>query len=64
LENWANTAGLEATLSHGGPFRELRGWPDVYAGQTATLQTHREHITFAPFTAPTARRRSMSTPSA
>jgi hypothetical protein len=52
LENWANTAGREATLSLGGPFWELRGWPDVYAGQAATLETRRQHITFAPFTAP------------
>jgi len=52
LENWANTAGLTAKLSLGGPFWELRGWPDLYAGQTVTLETHRQHITFAPFTAP------------
>lgn len=55
LENWANTTGLEARLSLGGPFWELRGWPDVCAGQTVTLKTHRQHITFAPFTAPDRR---------
>jgi hypothetical protein len=49
LENWANIAGLEATRSLGGPFWELRGWPEVYAGQTATLETNRQHITFAPY---------------
>ncbi|RWN98593.1 hypothetical protein [Mesorhizobium sp.] len=29
-----------------------RGWPDVYSKQTVTLDPHREHIVFSPFTAP------------
>jgi hypothetical protein len=52
LEHWDNVTELEARLSLGGPFWELRGWPEVYAGQTVTLDAHREHITFTPFTAP------------
>lgn len=52
LENWHHTTGLTVRLSLGGPFWEFRGWPDVYADQTVTLETQREHITFAPFTAP------------
>ncbi len=52
LANWRAVTGLTAKLSLGGPFWEFRGWPDVYAQQTVTLDTRREHITFAPFTAP------------
>jgi hypothetical protein len=39
-------------MSLGGMFWGARGWPDVYSQQTVTLDPHREHITFAPFTAP------------
>ena len=52
LEKWERVTELTAKLSLGGPFWEFRGWPDVYAGQTVTLETRRERITFAPFTAP------------
>lgn len=52
LENWAKVSQLEAQLSLGGPFWEWKGWPDVYADQTVTLDAHREHITFEPFTGP------------
>jgi hypothetical protein len=52
LENWDRTRTLTAKLSLGGPFWQFRGWPDVYEGQTVILETHREHITFTPFTAP------------
>jgi hypothetical protein len=52
LENWDRVTELTAKLSLGGPFWELRGWPEVYSGQTVTLDAHREHITFAPFSAP------------
>ena len=52
LENWDSVTGLTAKLLLGGPFWELRGWPDVYAGQTLTLETYRAHITCAAFTAP------------
>jgi hypothetical protein len=52
LEEWGKVSTLTAKLSLGGPFWGLRGWPKVYAGQTVTLDAHREHITFAPFTAP------------
>jgi hypothetical protein len=51
LENWQGVGELTAKLSLGGPFWEFRGWPDVYANQTVTLEAQREHITFAPFTA-------------
>jgi hypothetical protein len=52
LENWNDVTEITAELSLGGPFWGARGWPDVYADQTVTLDPHREHITFAPFTAP------------
>ena len=39
-------------MSLGGPERAARGWPDVDAEQTVTVDPHREHITFAPFAAP------------
>jgi hypothetical protein len=52
LENWNDVTEITAELSLGGPFWGARGWPDVYADQTVTLDLHREHITFAPFTAP------------
>jgi hypothetical protein len=52
LENWNSVTKLTARLSLGGPFWAARGWPDIYANQTVTLDARREHITFAPFTAP------------
>ena len=36
LANWRAVTGLTAKLSLGGPFWEFRGWPDVYAHQTAS----------------------------
>lgn len=52
LQNWNAVRRITAHLSLGGPFWGARGWPDVYAGQTVTLDPHREQITFTPFTAP------------
>ena len=52
LDNWDRVSELTAQLSLGGPFWAARGWPDIYAGQTVTLDAHREHITFTPFTTP------------
>lgn len=52
LENWAKTTRITARMSLGGPFWAARGWPDVYSNQTVTIDPHREHVTFAPFTAP------------
>jgi hypothetical protein len=52
LQNWAKVTRITARMSLGGPFWAARGWPDVYSNQTVTLDPHREHITFAPFTAP------------
>ena len=52
LDRWRDVTTLTAQVSLGGPFWQFRGWPDVYAGQTVTLDAHREHITFTPFTAP------------
>jgi hypothetical protein len=51
-ENWAKVSQVQAKLSLGGPFWGWKGWPDVYQAQTVTLDPHREHITFEPFTAP------------
>ena len=44
----APIAGRKASTS----CRAARGWPDVYANQTVTLDARRERISFAPFTAP------------
>jgi hypothetical protein len=52
LQNWNRITKLTAKLSLGGVFWAARGWPDVYADQTVKLEAQREHITFAPFTAP------------
>jgi hypothetical protein len=52
LRNWARTTRITARLSLGGPFWAARGWPDLYAELTVTIDPHREHITIAPFTAP------------
>ena len=51
LERWKKTTKLTARLSYGGPFWAARGWPDVYADQTVTIDPHHEYITFSPFTA-------------
>jgi hypothetical protein len=51
LDNWSEVATLRVKMELGGPFWAARGWPRVYAGQTVTLDAHREHIAFAPFTA-------------
>jgi hypothetical protein len=52
LQNWGRTSRITARLSLGGPFWKARGWPGVYTDQTVTLDPHREHIRFSPFTAP------------
>ena len=52
LQNWRNTRRLTARMSLGGPFWAARGWPDLYTNQKVTLDPHREHITFSPFTDP------------
>lgn len=55
LGNWAGLSGLTAEMSLAGPFWEGRGWPDVYERTTVEIDSHREHITFTPFTAPDRR---------
>src|ERR1700726_4511174 len=52
LDNWSKVNTLTVKLELGGPFWAARGWPGVYAGQTVTVNAEREHIAFAPFTAP------------
>jgi hypothetical protein len=52
LGNWAKTTRITVRMSLGGPFWAARGWPDVYSNQTVTIDPHREHVTFPPFTAP------------
>ncbi len=52
LQNWAGVSRITARMSLGGPFWAARGWPDVYSGQTVTVDPHRQHIRFEPFTAP------------
>src|SRR5437899_5688269 len=52
LDNWDQVTELTVEMSLGGPFWAARGRPGIYAGPTVTLDAHREHITFAPFTAP------------
>ena len=51
LANWTKATRITARLSLGGVFWAARGWPDVYKNQTVILDPHREHISFAPFTA-------------
>lgn len=52
MHRWNGVAQLTARMSLGGVFWGARGWPGVYSSQTVTLDPHREHITFEPFTAP------------
>lgn len=52
LESWAQVNRVTARMSLGGPFWGWKGWPDVYAGQTVTLDPRHERVTFEPFTAP------------
>jgi hypothetical protein len=52
LQSWAKVTRITARMSLGGPFWAARGWPNVYSNQTVIIDPHREHITFAPFTAP------------
>jgi len=51
-QKWAKATKITAQMSLGGPFWAARGWPDVYSKQTVTIDPHREHVTFAPFTEP------------
>ncbi len=52
IKNWERTTRLAATMSLGGPFWAAVGWPDHLSNLTVTVDPHRQHITFAPFTAP------------
>jgi hypothetical protein len=52
LENWDRVTGLTGSSHSAGPSGSCAAGPDVYADQTVTVETYREHITFAPFTAP------------
>jgi hypothetical protein len=52
LDNWTRIKRVVARLSLGGPFWAARDWSDVYAGQTVTIDPHREQIEFTPFTGP------------
>jgi hypothetical protein len=52
LDRWDQVTQITAHLSAGGPFWAGRGWPDILADTTVTLDAHREQITFAPFGVP------------
>lgn len=52
LHEWAKATQLTARMSLGGPFWAARGWPGVYDDVTVTIDPRRQHIAFAPFTAP------------
>ena len=52
LENWSKVKTITAQMSLGGPFWAARGWPELYANSTVTIDPHREYITFSPFSAP------------
>jgi hypothetical protein len=64
LQNWAKITKITAKMSLGGPFWAARGWPEVYAGTTVTIDPRREHITFTRFTGSDEFRFSMSIPNA
>ena len=51
MRNWAGITRITARMSLGGPFWGARGWPDIYSKPTVTIDPHREHIRFEPFTA-------------
>ena len=58
LDNWQRVRTLRVGFSRGGPFWAARGWPDLLANETVTLDAHRQHIEFTPFLA----QRSLSSP--
>jgi hypothetical protein len=50
---WNTMRALSVDLTIGGPIWAAKGWPpDTTFRQTITLDTHRQHITFDPFTRP------------
>ena len=51
LDNWQRVRTLRAGFSRGGPFWAARGWPDLLANETVTLDAHRQHIELTPFLA-------------
>ena len=51
LDNWQRVRTLRVGFSRGGPFWAARGWPDLLANETVTLDAHRQHIEFTPFLA-------------
>jgi hypothetical protein len=52
LDRWNQITQIAAHLRAGGPFWAWRGWPDILADTTVTLDAHREQITFSPFGSP------------
>jgi hypothetical protein len=51
IESWNGLTKRTARLSLG-PFWSDRGWLGVNANRTVAVDAHRQHISFAPFTAP------------
>jgi hypothetical protein len=49
LANCDNASLNAEVIVLGGPFWTLRGWPDLEPTLTVSMDTHREHITMAPF---------------
>jgi hypothetical protein len=46
---WSAIVGLDVEFRLGGPFWAGLGWPEVWSGQEATVDTRRERIAFTPF---------------
>jgi hypothetical protein len=52
LERWLGVSTLTAKLAVGGPFWGQLGFPDAFLDETLTIDTHRQHAVFTPWTAP------------
>ena len=52
LPDWKRLSRITARMTLGGPFWSARGWPDVFADTTVTIDPHRQSISFAAFGGP------------
>ena len=67
MHRWRGFATITTHLSAGGPFRGLKGWPDLLSNVTLAvtlaLDTRREHVATSPSSRPIRPPRSTSAPS-
>ena len=52
LRRWLGVRTLTASLAVGGPFWGQQGFPDAFLDEMLTIDAHRQHAVFTPWTAP------------